>query len=402
MSSERARAGASDARLTLFSTRTSAFAAHEATKIEIDANQVQRAFSSPRIAAAVWLLARANQLPPLEPRGEGHVGFFHLTIAEHLAAHQVTPDMFDQRHRLEDAWWQTVMISALNRFPEADHAMALDAAAKHHQPLEVGMRVDVFDDDGEPDAAAVICRIEHDAIYCDDEPDEPRRPQKLVRVQSGAAALLRCAAAAGDVRTVQCLVDRGVDAVSSVEEGTKESALHFAARYGQHACVKLLLDLGMNGYAENFQKTSSVQMARSPTIPLKLRHKLSRTFEPDTIDEKIQEMNEYIDDFEDEPGHAFCKLIREDDDALTKITSALKGMKKKKEKHAAINPGRRGGHFHISPFHFAAYYGRLDVMEFLLRNGADKDGPINGRFTALHLASYQGARCDCLHLPIIA
>ena len=166
--------------------------------------------------------------------------------------------------------------------------------------------------------------------------------------------------------------------MTSVEEGTKDSALHFAARYGQHACVKLLLDLGMNGYAENFQKTCSVQLARSLTIPPRLRHKLGRTFEPDTIDEKVASMNEYIaspyEDFEDEPAHAFCKLIREDDDALTKITSALKGMKKKKEKHAAINPGRRRGQIHISPFHFAAYYGRLDVMEFLLRNGADRMG----------------------------
>ena len=118
----------------------SAFAAHEATKIEIDAENVERAFSSPRIAAAVWLLARAGQLPPLEPRGEGHVGFFHLTIAEHLAAARVTPDMFEHRHRLEDSWWQTVMISALDRFSsDAQLGVALDAAAKHHTPLSVGM-----------------------------------------------------------------------------------------------------------------------------------------------------------------------------------------------------------------------------------------------------------------------
>ena len=45
------------------------------------------------------------------------------------------------------------------------------------------MRVDVFDDEGDPEAAAVICRIEGDAIFCDDEPDEPRPRNRLTRVQ---------------------------------------------------------------------------------------------------------------------------------------------------------------------------------------------------------------------------
>ena len=124
------------------------------------------------------------------PRGEAH-RVLSSTIAEHLAAACVTPDMFEHQLRLEDAWWQSVMISALDRFSDdAELAKALDAAAKHHEPLAVGMRVDVFDDEGELEAAAVICRIEGDAIFCDDEPDEPRPRNWLTRVQAGAAALL--------------------------------------------------------------------------------------------------------------------------------------------------------------------------------------------------------------------
>ena len=259
-------------------------------------------------------------------------------------------------------------------------------------------RVDIFDDDGDAEASAVICRIERgieqDTIYCDDEPDEPRPPTQLARVQAGAAALLRCAAAAGDERTIKGLIDRGVDAITSVEEGTKDSALHCAARAAQPACVKVLLKLGMKGYAENAQQQNSVQVARSLTIPPRLRHKLSRIFEPDSPHEVMEAMSAHIDALDDEPAHAtFCRLIRDDDEPLQKIKDALKSMKKKKLQREAINPSRRRGRTYISPLHFAACYGRLDVVEFLVRNGADTEGTIDERLTALHLAAYEGEHC---------
>ena len=83
--------------------------------------------------------------------------------------------------------------------------------------------------------------------------------------------------------------------MTSVEEGTKDSALHFAARAAQPACVKILLGLGIQGYRENGQGTHSVQMARSRTIPPRLRHKLNRIFEPDPPYDEIEAMNEQID-----------------------------------------------------------------------------------------------------------
>ena len=108
-----------------------AVAAHEALLVEMTASDVQRAFDDPRTAAAVWLLARAGQLPPLEPRGDSHIGFFHLTFQEHLAATGVGCGMFDEVHRLEDPWWQMVILSGLSLLRGDDeYGMALDAAAK--------------------------------------------------------------------------------------------------------------------------------------------------------------------------------------------------------------------------------------------------------------------------------
>ena len=77
----------------------------------------------------------------------------------------------------------------------------------------------------------------------------------------------------------------------------------------------------------------------------------------------MEEMNEIMNDVEDSSSdashaeasrsaaqqrahHAFCticRLIRDDDEPLPKIIDALKGMKKKKEKHTAINPSRHPG-----------------------------------------------------------
>ena len=396
-----------------------AVAAHEALLVEMTASDVQRAFDDPRTAAAVWLLARAGQLPPLEPRGDSHIGFFHLTFQEHLAATGVGCGMFDEGHRLEDPWWQTVMLSGLSLLRGDDeYGMALDAAAKHHRPLEVGMLVDKLFDDGTEESNAVIYRIVPQeirtmqdvtseqvrgvelrrlaadmqevvfrsetvtALFLDDEPGTRVKMQQVRRVQGGAAALLRSAAAAGDLDVILGLVSRGVDVLTSIEQGTKNSALHVAASAGQYKVVKALTDLRMRPEIENSQGLNAIVLARAISIPPMLRQQMSRLFEPDTLDEEVE-----LDCVHDESSHAYllCHHIHALQDPLQEIEKTLLSLKKKQQR-AAINPG-----LGTTPLMFAAYHGRLDVVQFLLRVGAEVNRESRQRCAALHFSCYQGA-----------
>jgi ankyrin repeat protein len=435
--------------------------AHEKRQVEFGPEQLTAAFPDVRSAAALWLLARAGQLSPLEPRGDDKLAFFHATVQERLTAESgIPPSYFTDSARLEDAWWQPVLLTALRTMSFDQRKSMLASMAELHVPLAMGMRVTVFDQEeiisdsvfiGEGVLfEGIVLRVgkEHVIVHLSLRTDvrlliflllvllllpviDPPSPSKqtafyntlwficyppcflmfllftayyvtlhlhltkflrgnVLRKRGGITALLRAAAAFGDLDVLKELMnlrvgtsslspglihhqqtdrDAFTDAIGTAEPGSCDTALHVATRSGQLECVRHLFEQGCSHLVVNVQYQRPVDFASNVKLPATIRRKLGQILMPSLCDVDAKLLYS---------SSALCVAAVSGD---TAEISRLLDLAEPNHMDDAI----------IAPLILAAYYGANNVVQLLLQkavccvNNVSQNG-----CTPLHFASWNG------------
>jgi uncharacterized protein len=218
------------------------------------------------------------------------------------------------------------------------------------------------------DRAAVAAALDAGAAVGDARPD-------------GTTAL-HWAVRSGEPDTVRLLLDAGADAVAEDRYGI--TPLHLAAVDGNARLVEMLLDAGADARAVAPTGETTLMTAARTGLPETLELLLERGAEVDARDPEFEQTALMIAVREDHPA-AVEVLIRRgaDVDAHTRIgptpdfTPPCKGTGCGSE-GVGINRGglpdrgrraeTRGG---MTPLHYAARDGRLDIARMLVAAGAD-------------------------------
>ena len=211
----------------------------------------------------------------------------------------------DRLLQLNDQDWQNVVITVFQQLhlaetPEAESAKAalLGTIAMEHTPLEEGMSVMFWDDtynnyfDGRIGATPAADSLEIDLIDLRGDRRLKFTRQKLRRPQAGAAAILRFAAAKGEATLVEELISHGVDAVTSCEAETLDSALHLATRAGHADVVRVLLWANCWDAQRNQLRQQPKEMAQACVV-VETRGALVRAFNPSLCDLDIEQQQRW-------------------------------------------------------------------------------------------------------------
>ncbi|KAJ8611491.1 hypothetical protein CTAYLR_010308 [Chrysophaeum taylorii] len=260
-----------------------ALAAHENQRILLQRSDFE-GLKTNRLAAAIWVLARAGRLPPLVPRGTDSVAFFHLTFQELYVASILGPDNLladDEAFDLGDPWWQAPALFAFQLAKE-DARMrdrALDVLAERIPKLRVGEQAEICLGKYMTYFPCTIVEI--------DSANNKIGVQRVRRDVAGVAAFARRAAADGETSLAAGLVNRGADLITPVDPATKDSALHAAARAGRAECAQLLLAAGAWSRGLNKSGSTPRDLSVSCVIDVHLRAEMVRVFHPPKCDEDL-------------------------------------------------------------------------------------------------------------------
>ena len=235
---------------------------------------------------------------------------------------------------------------------------------------------------------------------------------RIRRRLSGAAALLRSAAAAGETNIVKALIAHGVDAVTSISQnGMLNSALHIATQAGEAECAQVLLDAGCNRLARNARYTSPEQIARSlPTSAA--RAAMVRVFFP-AATENLAKLGQgsLAEAIRAGDASKVDRLLKEGNEEEKKVEVmksrttplmvacyhgmevAVRSLLAKPEEGGQVNDRSDQG---CVPLHFAADHGASNVIAELVRAGASVNETRDDGVSPLWVAAHNG------HTEVIA
>ncbi|KAJ8604649.1 hypothetical protein CTAYLR_006523 [Chrysophaeum taylorii] len=351
-----------------------ALVAHQDRRTLIQRGDLE-GLGSPRLAAAVWSLARSGLLPPFAPRGSSSVAFFHLTFQEYYVAlilgldSLLVGDLFD----LGDPWWQSPALFAFQLAEPGGRESALAALARKIPAMRLGETVEVFLEDFRSYRPHIVASLDEFGSsrkigvkeYSWSEQTQAVSVERVRRDVAGVAAFARRAAAEGETALVVGLVDHGADLITTVDSTTKDSSLHAAAR--------------------------SVDLAFSRVVQADQRAEMVRLFWPPKCDEDlaahpiVPEVLEWLD-----ANQALDAIPKDWDDEVRLYAFAQACHRRQVQAAATLAAsidanGRFPGGGNSKPLHFAVVNSCIPAVSVLLERGARLHDGIGE--SALELAS---------------
>ncbi|MFO0897751.1 MAG: ankyrin repeat domain-containing protein [Pirellulales bacterium] len=217
---------------------------------------------------------------------------------------------------------------------------------------------------GDPvDVALRAGKTEEVLALVDRDPTLLRAVSREMKARYGGETLLHRAAADGNVKLIEGLLDRGaeIDQPAVEERGNGLTPLHFAAWRGHVPAIELLLKRHANIDAEAPDGDTPVRMAAGAA--------------------------------QLDAARALLKAGAKNDEFVAASLGQLEFLKQRHSKAQPVPALRGGGQ--RTPLHYAAANGQLEVARWLIEQGADVNAEA-GRYenehgsTALHAAVRRG------------